>query len=130
MRKILSVKQPLTGFKHLLLALFLCVGMIGLSGAGAGPLCPDTAVKECGCCPMAPGEACCSATEEPVPTQTPLLPENRPTQAGDQAVLLHRPLLFVLPAGAPQLTFSIEKTQPILSSAGVSAQAMLCVRTV
>src|SRR5688572_17757640 len=98
--------------KHLLLALFLCVGMIGLSGSGIGPTCAAKAQNECGCCPMQPEETCCSAGDEPL-----------------QAIQFARPGLFMLPAVAsaevPQPTCS-----PSLSSAGPSVQALLCLRTV
>ena len=123
------VKAASAKLKNLLLALFLCVGMIGLSGAGVGPGCAARAAKECGCCPMSPEETCCSAMEESVPQEVPAVPDGRVQQQVLQAILLSRPVWLMLPAGAP-VEFPHGTACPTLKGAGVSVQALLCVRTV
>ena len=115
--------------QHLLLALFLCAGMIGLSGPGAGPSCASNTGKECGCCPMEDSEPCCSATEESLPVEVPLLPETRAQQQVFQAILSGRPFLFILPA-LPPAEFPQATPRASVKSAGKSTQAVLCVRTV
>ena len=115
--------------KNLLLALFLCVGMIGLSGAGTGPTCAAKAQKECGCCPMSPEETCCSVGDGPIPAETPIVPANSAQQQIFQAIQFARPVLLMLPAATPN-EFSPASQRPSLSSAGRSVQALLCMRTV
>jgi hypothetical protein len=115
--------------KHLLLALFLCAGMIGLSGPGAGPLCADPAHQECGCSGMEPGQLCCSESDAPMPTQAPLLPQPSGYQQAFQAILIARPILCMLPVALP-FQFPSESRSPSLSSTGRSLQALLCARTV
>jgi len=115
--------------KHLLLALFLCLGMIGLSGSGISPTCAAKAQKECGCCPMQPEETCCSAGDEPLPAEVPLVPAGSAQQQVFQAIQFARPVLFLLPAAAPA-EFPQATRSPSLSSAGPSVQALLCLRTV
>src|SRR5687767_6461171 len=122
------VKIASAKLKNLLLALFLCVGMIGLSGAGIGPVCAAKAAKECQCCPMQPEETCCSAGDEPVPAESPMLPANPAQPQAFQAVPFSRPVLFVLPVPT-KISFCLEKVEPSLLSDGPSAQALLCVRT-
>ena len=124
-----NVSRVSANFKHLLLALFLCLGMIGLSGPGVGPTCTERAAKACGCCPMNPGESCCSQSDVPVPPPAPALPETRGHQQAFQAAFIAQRVLLILPvlvpasvphAPAPRLT----------GGAGPSQQALLCVRTV
>lgn len=115
--------------KQLLLALFLCLGMIALSGPGGGITCAERAQLSCGCCPMQAEEVCCSAPEEPIPVQPPALPDARGAQQLLQAIIFTRPLLVVLPAAVPA-DFPSQSFAPALSSAGPSVQVLLCVRTV
>jgi hypothetical protein len=124
------VKAASAKLKNLLLALFLCLGMIGLSGAGVGPGCAAQAAKECGCCPMSPEETCCSAAEDSVPQEVPAVPTGRVQQQQVlQAILFSRPVWLMLPASAP-IEFPHGTVCPTLSGVGVSVQALLCVRTV
>ena len=115
--------------KHLLLALFLCVGMIGLSGPGAGLTCVGEDLVECGCSGMAPGESCCSESNEPLPTQAPLLPQSSAQQQVLQAIQFVRPVLFMLPLPVA-MDFPQDACAPALSSTGCSLQALLCAWTV
>ena len=78
---------------------------------------------------MGPEETCCSAGEESGPQETPAVPDGRVQQQLMQAILLARPVLLMLPAGAP-VEFPRGTVGPMLRGAGVSAQALLCVRTV
>jgi hypothetical protein len=127
--RVIPVSRLSANLKHLLLALFLCVGMIGMSGPGAGPQCAAKAQKACGCCPMEAGDTCCSAADEPLPAHVPMVPETRGQQQAFQAILSARPILLMLPVVLPA-DFPRNARQPSLSSAGSKAQALLCVRTV
>ena len=126
---MLKVSRASANFKHLLLALFLCLGMIGLSGSGIGPTCTERAAKACGCCPMDPGETCCSASDAPAPEPTPVLPESRNHQQLLQAMIIAQPILLILPAGVPD-AFPPIPADRLTRGAGPSPQALLCVRTV
>ena len=124
-----KVSHSSASFKRLLLALFLCLGMIALSGPGIGPTCPERAAKACGCCPMDPGEACCSESEAPIQEPTPALPETRGNQQAFQAAFLSQPVELILPAIVP-VTFPEVSSRRLTSGEGPSQQALLCVRTV
>jgi hypothetical protein len=123
------VSRASASFKHLLLALFLCLGMIALSGPGIGPTCTERAAKSCGCCPMDPGETCCSQSDAPVPEPAPVLPESRGKQQAFQAVPFSQPILTVLPPIVPVSIPRISASR-LTSGQGPSPQALLCVRTV
>ena len=123
------VRSGPTKLNHLLLALFLCLGMIGLSGAGIGRTCVPAPSAPCTCCPMEPGEACCSGEESPNPPETPLLPPTPANQGAFLGVLESRPVLMILPVSTPA-EFPLEVSRAQLNSAGPSVQALLCVRTV
>ena len=104
--------------------------MIGLTGAGSGPVCSDASMEACGCAGMEPGEVCCGSEEDILPAEVPMVPETRTTQQQLlQAILFVRPILLRLPAGALD-DFPSDETRPALSSSGPSVQALLCVRTV
>lgn len=117
-----------TNWKNLLLALVLCAGMLGLSGAGIGPICVDKA-RACGCCPMESNETCCSAGESEPATPVPTIPDNRGAQQLLQALLFVQPVVFLLPPMAPA-DFPQDVVRPSLGSAGHGVQALLCVRAV
>jgi hypothetical protein len=123
------VTAPSTNLKNLVLALFLCLGMIGLSGSGIGPTCAEKAQKACGCCPMSPEETCCSAADERVPVETPIVPAGAAQQQVFQAIQFARPLLMMLPVAAAS-DFPRISQHPSLSSTGPSVQALLCMRMV
>jgi hypothetical protein len=77
---------------------------------------------------MDPGENCCSQSAAPMPDQPIAPPGARSQQQAFQAILLAQPLLLVLPLAEPA-DFP-QSPARLLSSAGPSAQALLCVRTV